>query len=259
MTTHIIAVANQKGGVGKTTVTINLALNMAAKQKRTLVIDLDPSNDAGSILAPELKDNADFLSGTHPANVMNMFEKKDVSPYVQSEYLHVIGSCKKLGNVSHDNMMNFLDAIDEIADSGEYDMIFMDCPPSIGVQQHTALCGANHVLIISQAQKSSVKSVDELMTTVRQIRRRINPNLNVLGIVLNQVETQKNNHQTEQINKLRNDYTQLVFEARLNKTVKVTEASSESKSLSDFMPGHAERFGFNDFLDEFQRRLESDS
>ncbi|ARC95158.1 protein involved in partition (plasmid) [Vibrio coralliilyticus] len=252
----IISIANQKGGVGKTSVAINLGKTLSMQKKRCLFLDFDPQNNLGDALAPELASMEGFDSGEHPSNVSFMFSGVvEAKPYVVNEYIHVMGSSKKLANVTQDHMFDFADSLEKIQE--QYDYIFIDCPPSVGALQHTALAVSKWALIVSQAQGQSIKGVNKLMTTQSQIKKRLNPDLEVIGIVINLSERPATNNQAEKEAKLREDYPSLVFKHKLYKTVRVSEALENGLSLAEYSPKHAQDFGFNDFADEFQTRLEA--
>lgn len=254
----IISVANQKGGVGKTTVLVNAGLHMASLGKRVLFLDIDPQNNLVMCLAPELAEDADFKKGVHPAHNINMFEWEGDKPFIPTPHritdnVHIIGTSKLSGNVTQNSIYNLADSLDLIKDS--YDYVFIDSPPSAGTLQHAALSIANALIIVSQPQKLSVKGVEDLMTTVRQVQRRMNPDLKLLGIVINQVKRPASKAQTLHIDMLRDKYGTLVFNENLYDTVRVTESMGEGKSLSDYSSKSADDFGFTAFYNEFVERL----
>lgn len=251
----IISIANQKGGVGKTSVCVNFGKTMAMQGKRCLFLDFDPQNNLGDALAPELASMDGFSMGEHQSNVFYMFSGVvEAKPYIVNEFIHVVGSSKKLASVTQDNMFDFADSLDKLKDN--YDYIFIDCPPSVGALQHTALAVSEKVLIVSQAEGQSIKGVDKLMSTQSQIKKRLNPSLEVIGIVINLSVRPSPKNQAEKETELRKDYPALVFENKLYKTVRVSEALETGLSLAEYSPKHAEDFGFNAFADEFQARLE---
>lgn len=255
---NVISVANQKGGVGKTSVTINLGRTMARQGKRCLLLDFDPQSNLADALAPELAAMPGFASGEHSSNVYYMFSGiVEAQPFAVSGNMHLMGSCKKLANVTQENLFDFADSLDKI--KHRYDFVFIDCPPSVGALQHTALAVSNKVLIVSQAQSQSVNGVHKLMTTQSQIRKRLNPHLEVLGIVLNLSERPATRHQVDKEAELRNRYPLLVFDGKLYKTVRVAEALEKGQALGEFAPHYADKFGFTDFVDEFLARLEVSS
>ncbi len=257
----VISVANQKGGVGKTTVLVNSGLHMASLGKKVLFLDIDPQNNLVISLAPMLAEDPEFKKGSHPAHNINMFEWTGDEPFVPipyeiSENVHIIGTSKLSGNVTQSSIYNLADSLDLI--KGQYDYVFIDSPPSAGTLQHAALSIADALIIVSQPQKLSVKGVDDLMMTVRQVQRRMNPDLKLLGIVINQVKRPASKAQTQQIDLLKKQYGDLLFPDNLYDTVRVTESMGEGKSLVEYAPKQADDFGFVTFTDEFVARLEKE-
>ncbi len=251
---EIISIANQKGGVGKTAVCVNLGKAMAKKGKKCLFMDMDPQNNLGDALAPELASSEGFANGEHPSNMYYMFSGVVTpKPYEVNEFIHVMGSSKKLANVTQDNLFDFDDSLESIKDN--YDYIFIDCPPSVGALQHSALAVSQHVLIVTQAQSQSIKGVGKVMTTQSQIKKRLNPNLEVIGIVINQSERPETKNQASHEATLKADYPGLVFNEKLYKTVKVSEAIENGQALFEYSPKHADNFGFDSFFEEFSNRL----
>ncbi|ANU39484.1 Chromosome partitioning protein ParA (plasmid) [Vibrio scophthalmi] len=249
----IVAIANQKGGVGKTSVTVNFGLPMAEIDKRCLFLDFDPQRNLTKVLAPELASDEDFLTGNHKASVINMFEStiKPI-PYEIRSNVHIIGGNKKLTNINQDNIFNMADSLDLI--KGDYDYIFIDCPPS-STLQHAALAVADALLIVTELEKLSVDGVDELITTSRQVKRRLNPTLEILGIVPNFKERIKINVQEEYQKKLHDNYGELLFINHLYKTTKVKESIAVGKTLQEVVPKLSEKFGFDAAVFEFKERL----
>ena len=253
--TVVISIANQKGGVGKTAIAINLGKALAAQGKKCLFLDFDPQNNLADALAPGLDKLPGFEKGEHPANVNYMFSGVvTAEPYRVNEYIDVMGASNVVSKVDQDNLFDFADSLDCIKD--QYDYVFIDCPPSVGPLQHTAFAVSNYVLIVSQAQSQSIKGVRKVMSSLSQVKRRLNPELRVLGIAINLLERPATINQTKQLAVLTTDYPELVMNRHLYKTVKVSESIESGLSLVEFSPKHAENFGFNDFMIELQTRLE---
>ncbi|WP_253805901.1 ParA family protein [Vibrio mediterranei] len=261
MATKVVAIANQKGGVGKTTVAVNFGLSMAALGKKCLFLDIDPQNNLGETLASEFMTSSEFINGTHPANNINMFDWKTDEPFLPepfkvSENVYVIGSSKKSGNITNENIYNLADSLDLI--KGQFDYVFVDSPPTAGMLQHAALSISDAVLIVSQPQALSVKGVDQLMTTTRQVQRRLNPHLKLLGVLINLVKRPASKNQVENEALLREKYGNLIFPTNLYDTVKVSEALELGQSLAEYSSKHADKFGFTECCEEFITRLESE-
>ncbi|GAM65455.1 chromosome (plasmid) partitioning protein parA [Vibrio ishigakensis] len=176
-------------------------------------------------------------------------------PHKISENVFVIGASKKSGNVTQENIYNLADSLDLIKD--QFDYVFIDSPPTAGTLQHAALSISDAVLIVTQPQALSVKGVHQLMTTTRQVQRRLNPDLKLLGVLVNLVKRPPSKNQLENETTLREQYGNIIFPTNLYDTVRVGEALEAGKSLAEFNPAAADKFGFTACCEEFIERLEA--
>ena len=192
MTTPVIAVANQKGGVGKTATTVNLADALARNGSRVLVIDADPQANATSILDVELDGESRTLH-----DVLTAVATGQASAGALAAAIHpagpawggidVIPAQRELASREADNSpgreFHLRTAMDGAIE--DYDVVLIDCPPSLGVLTLSALTAATSVLIVTEPRASSVDGVAELTVTIDTVRRYYNPGLSVAGILIN--------------------------------------------------------------------------
>ncbi len=228
---NIIAIANQKGGEGKTTTAINLAHGLSLEGYRTLLIDMDPQGNSSGIFTEVdslPKSAADLFSQKiSPKKIIlsTKYEKLDILPSKIS--LAEV----ELGTLNVEAPYILRDAIGEIKD--QYDFIVIDCPPSLSIFTVNALVASNYVVIPLQAEKFSIDGIKGLQNTIESIKRRINPSLTILGALITQLKS--NTILTKTILPVINDYFP-VFESSISTGVAVGESHLSRQSLLDYNP-----------------------
>jgi chromosome partitioning protein len=218
----IYALANQKGGVGKTTTAVNLAACLAEAGERTLLIDLDPQANATSGLGEhanghsslELLDGAsvqELAGGTRFANLELIPARTDLA-----------GTAAEL--VHRGNGERYLaDAL--LGATGEYRFVFLDCPPSLGPLTVNALAAADRVLVPVQAEYYALEGVAQILGSIEAVRARLNPRLTIAGLLLTMVDG-RTNLAAEVGSELERHFGPLLFKTRVPRSVRIAEAPS---------------------------------
>jgi len=225
---RIIAIANQKGGVGKTTTAINLAAALAESGQRILVVDLDPQGNASTGLGIDLADRSQSAYEL-------LVEDAALSDVIQDtniEGLGIIPATVDLSSADMDLISNekrsFLlhDALRQTAmDEFNWDYILIDCPPSLSLLTVNAMVAAHSVLVPLQSEFFALEGLSQLMLTIREVRQTANPSLRIEGIVLTMYDRRNNlSQQVEQ--DARDNLGDLVFETLIPRNVRVSEAPS---------------------------------
>ena len=235
--TRIFAVANQKGGVGKTDLTVNLACQLASQGKRVLVIDLDPqANATDYLVAPGMQ------AGRTTADLLlddSVTLNDTVMPGIR-ENLDIIPSHQNLSStqirLANDINMQFklkkkLKALAELSEP--YDFVFIDTPPSLGLLMVNTLTAANGVIIPVQTQYFAMDGVVQLQETIQKVREDINPALKVIGIVLTMYD-KRTLISREVAERVRDESAERVFTTVIPVNVRLAEAPSHHKSIFEY-------------------------
>ena len=251
-TPKIIAVANQKGGVGKTTTTINLAAALAEKGARILVVDLDPQGNASTGLGVDPEDRGfttyDLLIGDVSLDeVVLATESSDLfivpaTVDLSSADIELMAT-EKRSFLLHDSLRQ------PDMDRYELDYILIDCPPSLNLLTVNAMVAAHSVMIPLQSEFFALEGLSQLMLSVREVRQSANPNLRIEGVVLTMFDARNNlSQQVEE--DARDNLGDLVFETKIPRNVRVSEAPSFAQSVLQYDPQSKGAIAYRDLAQE---------
>ncbi len=225
----IIAIANQKGGVGKTTTAINISTAMAATGWRTLLLDLDPQGNAstGMGIPASARENTSYDLLLKQATLAQCVQPTeipglDIVPATQD----LSGAEVELVAVD-DRTSRLAKALAQQGKSGapSYDVCFIDCPPSLGLLTLNALCAADTLLVPLQCEFFALEGLSQLLQTVERVQQRFNADLGIVGIALTMFD--RRNRLTDQVaDDVRDCLGQLVFESVIPRNVRLSEAPS---------------------------------
>jgi chromosome partitioning protein len=248
-----ISVANQKGGVGKTTTAVNLGASLAAAERRVLVIDMDPQGNLSSGLGYPKGDVErhiyHVLTGQHSiVDVMVPGEIDQLS--VVPAHPDLIGAEIELVGVE-DRHLRLAKAVEEVAD--RFDYVIIDCPPSLGMLTLNALVAADAVLVPLQCEYYALEGLSQLLATIERVRAIYNPRLQIEGILLCMFDKRTNlTHQVA--DEVRAHFDGQVFEAIIPRNVRLSEAPSFGKPVLLYDVESAGSQGYLSLADELIQR-----
>ena len=236
---RVIAMCNQKGGVGKTTTTINLGAALAEYGRRVLIVDFDPQGAASVGLGI----NALDMEQTIYTLLMN--PKADVKATIcrtSTENLDIIPANIDL-SAAEVQLVNEVARESALARvlrhvEADYDVVLIDCQPSLGLLAVNALTAAHGVIVPVEAEFFALRGVALLVETIETVRDRINPRLKIDGIVATMVDS-RTLHSREVLQRLQEAFGDLVFDTRIGRTIKFPDASVATEPITSYAPNHA--------------------
>lgn len=247
--TKILAIINQKGGVGKSTTAVNLSAALGAMGKEVLLVDLDPQGNATSGYGIDKRalDGCVYnvLLGETPVEEVILScvaEGVDVLPSTIS----LAGAEVELVNemARENRLKNALGSL-----RGRYDYILIDCPPSLGLLTINALVAADKLLVPIQCEFYALEGVTKLLDSMKRVKSILNPSLDIFGIVLTMYDS-RTNLANQVVNEVRSFFGDEVFETLIPRTVKLSEAPSYGQSILEYAPDNKGALAYNDLAKE---------
>jgi chromosome partitioning protein len=228
----VIAFANQKGGVAKTTTTLNLAAAFAEQGHRVLCVDMDPQGNLtmSQGIDPDTLEQSMFDVLVHDLSIREVIRRREIDVACASIDLAgaEIAMSTKIGRER--SLTKALSAVSE-----DYDWIFVDTPPSLGLLTVNALTAADQVIVPVQCEYLSMRGLLQLQNTLSMIRENLNPNVQIAGILPTMVDT-RTLHAREALEILEENFGDRVFGARIRKTVRFAEAPVKGMSVLKYDP-----------------------
>jgi chromosome partitioning protein len=232
---HIIALANQKGGVGKTTTAVNLAGEFARRGLRVLLIDCDPQGNATTSLGVAKR----ALPATTYDVVMGLVDAEAaICPTGRTGYdlmpasEHLAGAMIELTTVER-REWQLAEALKQIEE--DYDWILLDCPPSLGLLTLNALCAASEVLIPLQCEFLALEGLAQLKGTIDRVRQHLNQRLSIIGVVMTMYDGRTNLAQ-QVVEEVRRHFPQRICNILIPRSVRLSEAPSYGQLIAEYDP-----------------------
>jgi chromosome partitioning protein len=230
----IICIANQKGGVGKTTTSVNLSSALAQLGKKVLLVDLDPQGNASSGLGLKRQDYQDqniyhVLIGEISIKEA-LYGTSNQNLFVAPANPDLVGAEIELVEMP-EREFRLKQALKSVEDHFEFALI--DCPPSLGLLTVNALTSANSFLVPLQCEYYALEGLSQLLNTAGLIKKNLNPNLTIEGILLTMFDT-RNNLSHQVVQEIKTHFGDKVFEAVIPRNVRLSEAPSHGKSIIDY-------------------------
>ena len=250
----IFAIVNQKGGVGKTTTAVNLSAGLHELGLKTLLCDFDPQANATSGMGIEKRKIKRtvydvILNGTNPKDAIITTKFGDVLPAsadLAGAAVELIGAENREGQLKA--------ALHQVKDS--YDAIFIDCPPSLELLTLNGLCAAEAIIVPVQCEYYALEGLSDLMSTLRMVKRRLNPRLELFGVILTMFDG-RTNFSNQVAQEVRRHFPGKVFASVIPRNVRLAEAPSHGIPVMNYDRSSRGAVAYKNLAEEFKTKLDA--
>jgi chromosome partitioning protein len=250
----VITIANQKGGVGKTTTAINLAAALAAKRKKTLLVDMDPQANSTISFLQE----SDLTGSIYEVLIDPTIQMRDVTHRTALADLSLVPARISLAKLESkligdfDSHFRLRDRIESVR--GSYDFIIIDTPPTLGLITVNALVAATHLLIPIQSSYYALEGTDDLLETLDKVKSRPNPDLQVLGVLIT-LHDKRTTLSRDVSDKIQEAFGDKVFKTVISKSIRLEESPAYKESIFTFAPHSSGAFEYYSLSEEVMARV----
>lgn len=233
MKTKVVAIINQKGGVGKSTTAVNLSAGLGEKKYRTLVVDFDPQGNTTSGFGIDKK----ALETTVYDAIMNDADPASAIQTTYSKYIDVLPATIQLAGAEIELVsvmareMRLKEVIDKIKDA--YDYVFIDCPPSLGILTMNALTACSAILIPIQCEYYALEGVTKLLESMKMVKSRLNPSLEILGVVMTMYDS-RTSLSKQVVQEVSEYFDDKMFQTLIPRNVRLSEAPSFGMPILEY-------------------------
>jgi len=263
----ILAVTNQKGGVGKTTTVLNLGVYLAVKGQKTLLIDIDPQSNLTSGLGVKNQiAETESMTNEPPKTIYDVLVNKEPAEnaviHTRIKNLDIIpctielagAEVELVGSLSRESILK--KAIEKI--SKDYDFVVIDCPPSLGLLTINGLVAAHNVVIPVQAEYYALEGLGQLINTIKLIKNNLNSTMDVGGVILTMFDS-RTNLSKDVTKETQNFFGDKVFKSVIPRNIKLSEAPSNGLSIQEYAPYSAGALAYEQLAEEVIKRFRKDA
>lgn len=258
---HVTAVSNQKGGVGKTTVTLNLGFQLADKGMKVLFIDNDPQGNLTQAFFTDddlMKEDTTGLKIPKEGNTYLMYmENTRVVPMIFNENIDVIGATKHLAEIASKKDFEIIFEFEEKVKALKelYDVVIIDCLPSFGILQTAAHNASDYIIVPTKLDEYGITGVSKQLETANQTMKKLNPGLKLLGILMNDVDARNLQVESHYRDKLKGEYGTLMFNTRVTSSTRVKESQSIGVPVHEHARYSDQAKQYGDLAAEYMERV----